>query len=71
MISLIKVTEDNPSNLRSSKARLVKCPNCEQTYRLIYGDSESHHLNAWLKKADAVLRKSHKKAHETAVLELH
>jgi len=70
MISLIKVTDDNPASMKASKARLIKCPNCEQTYRLTYGESESHHLSAWLVRADAVLRKSHKQTHETGVLEL-
>ena len=29
----------------------VKCPRCEQTYRLGYTDDEWHRLSAWLGKA--------------------
>jgi hypothetical protein len=39
-------------------------------YRLIYGEPERHHLNAWLTKEEAILRKSHKQTHELALLEL-
>ena len=48
----------------------VKCPKCEQTYRLAYSDNEWHRLSAWLGKAERAVRESHKKRHESAVLEL-
>jgi hypothetical protein len=48
----------------------VKCPKCEQTYRLAYSDDEWHRLSAWLGKAERAMRESHKAGHEAAKLEL-
>jgi hypothetical protein len=48
----------------------VKCPRCEQTYRLGYSDDEWHKLSAWLGKAERAVRESHKKRHDAAALEL-
>jgi hypothetical protein len=51
--------------------QIVKCPKCEQTYRLGYSDGEWHKLSAWLKKADSAMRKSHKqKTHEEVTIAL-
>ena len=48
----------------------VKCPRCEQTYRLTYTDSEWHKLSAWLGKATRAVRESHKIRHDATALEL-
>ena len=48
----------------------VKCPKCEQTYRLAYSDDEWQKLSAWLGKAERAVRESHKKRHDAATLEL-
>ena len=48
----------------------VKCPKCEQTYRLAYSDDEWHRLSARLGKADRAMRQSHKKRHDADALEL-
>ena len=48
----------------------VKCPRCEQTYRLGYSDDEWHKLSAWLGKAEKAMRESHKAGHDADVLEL-
>jgi len=44
-----------------SNAQVVRCPRCEQPYRLEYGEGEGRHLSAWLRKADTAIRKSHKR----------
>jgi hypothetical protein len=48
----------------------VKCPKCEQEYRLAYTDNEWHKLSAWLGKAERAARESHKMRHDAAALEL-
>jgi hypothetical protein len=50
--------------------QIVKCPRCEQTYRLGYSDEEWHRLSAWLGKAARTMRESHKTGHEAVVLPL-
>jgi len=62
MVSLTKILDSKAAtNDTLSNAQVVRCPHCEQTYRLEYGEGEGRHLSAWLKKADAALRKSHKR----------
>jgi hypothetical protein len=49
----------------------VKCPRCEQTYRLGHSDGEWHRLSAWMCKAETAIRESHRQdKHERATLEL-
>jgi hypothetical protein len=48
----------------------VKCPRCEQPYRLGYSDDEWHRLSAWLGKAERAVRENHKKRHDATTLEL-
>jgi hypothetical protein len=71
MALLSKVSDSNyPSNGMPNE-RALKCPNCEQSYRLVFGELEAYFLGAWLMKADAVLRRSHKRNnHATEVLKL-
>ena len=71
MALLIKVGDGSAAVNGTIEAPVLKCPCCEQVYRLTYGEMESHHRHAWLRKADEVLRKSHKKSsHALEVLEL-
>ena len=60
-VSLTKIVNTKPvvSDTLMNE-QMVKCPKCEQTYRLGYSDGEWHKLSAWLKKADSAMRKSHK-----------
>jgi hypothetical protein len=48
----------------------IKCPRCEQTYRLGYSDDEWHRLSAWLGNARTAMRESHKTGHDATVLPL-
>jgi hypothetical protein len=71
MVSLIKIVDGKPAISDAlPNQQAVKCPRCEQTYRLGYDDSEWHRLSAWLGKAKRAMRESHKKHHEADVLEL-
>jgi len=48
----------------------VKCPRCEQTYRLSYSDDEWNKVSTWLAKAQTAMRESHKQRHDADMLEL-
>ena len=62
MVSLTKnVGSKAATNDTLLNAQVVRCPLCEQTYRLEYGEGEGRHLSAWLKKADTAMRASHKR----------
>jgi hypothetical protein len=53
MVSLTKVSDSRAAtNDTLLNAQVVRCPHCEQTYRLEYREGEGRHLSAWLKKAD-------------------
>jgi hypothetical protein len=61
-VSLIKIVDGKPAvgdTLPNQQA--VKCPRCEQTYRLGYSDDEWHRLSAWLGKAERAARQSQKR----------
>jgi len=69
-VSLAKIVNAKPATRDTlPNERIVKCPLCEQTFSLRYGENEKHHLNAWLKKADTAMRRSHKLNHEQITLE--
>jgi DNA-directed RNA polymerase subunit M/transcription elongation factor TFIIS len=71
MVILTKVADGISATNGTPNERVLKCPSCGQSYKLAYGETERYHLDAWLRKADAVLRRSHKQnSHETNVLEL-
>ena len=70
-VSLTKIVNGKPAiSDPLSNEQIVKCPRCEQAYRLGYSDDEWHRLSAWLGKAERAMRESHKKRHEAAVLTL-
>jgi spore germination protein YaaH len=70
-VSLTKIVNGRAVEIDTlPNQQTVKCPRCEQTYRLAYTDSEWHKLSAWLGKADRAMRESHKKRHDATALEL-
>ncbi len=72
MVLLAKIADGYPASDVARNERILQCPSCGQIYRLVYSETEGYHLGAWLRKADAALRKSHNRnGHETGVFELH
>jgi len=70
-VSLTKIVNGKPAISDTlANEQTVKCPRCEQTYRLAYTDSEWNKVSAWLGKAETAMRQSHKKRHEADTLEL-
>lgn len=71
-VSLTKIVNSKPAISDTLvNEQIVKCPLCEQTYRLGYSDGEWHKLSAWLKKADSAMRKNHKHdTHEAVTITL-
>ena len=62
--TLTKIIEGKPAvsdDLTNELA--VKCPRCEQTYRLGYSDNEWHRVKDWLKLAEGAIRKDHDLRH--------
>ena len=52
-VAQIKIVNGNPAMSSTlPNEQTVKCPKCEQQYRLAYSDDEWHKLSAWLGKAD-------------------
>jgi hypothetical protein len=48
----------------------VRCPRCDETYRLGYSDGEWHRVKDWLKLAETAIRKDHDLRHEAATIPL-
>lgn len=48
----------------------VRCPRCEQTYRLGYSEEEWYRLRHWQKLAGKAIRKDHDLRHEAATIVL-
>ena len=48
----------------------VKCPLCEQTYRLGYSDNEWNKVKDWLKHAERAIRDDHNLKHEVLTIPL-
>ena len=70
-VSLTKIVNDRAVVIDTLlNQQTVKCPKCEQTYRLGYSDDEWHKLSTWLGKTDRAMRESHKTKHAADVLEL-
>ena len=53
-----------------TNSQTVKCPLCEQAYRLSYSDDEWNRVKDWLGIAATVIRRDHKARHEVASLTL-
>lgn len=61
MISLCKITNGEPPTPDTlSNEAIVKCPRCDQTYRLGYSDNEWHRLSAWNQKAETAIKNAHR-----------
>src|SRR5258708_19345911 len=48
----------------------LKCPRCEQTYRLAYSDNEWNKVKDWLKLAQVAIRQDHDSRHEATTIQL-
>ncbi len=70
-VSLTRVIDGKPAisdNLLNEQT--VKCPSCEQSFRLGYSDGEWHRLKDWIAIAEHALRQDHRIGHEVAVVAL-
>ncbi len=60
MVSLTKIVDGGPAiNGTLLGQEVVRCPRCDQTYRLSYSKDEWYKVSAWLRKAEVALRESH------------
>jgi hypothetical protein len=48
----------------------VKCPLCDQVYRLGYSDNEWNRVKDWLTIAERAIREDHKSKHQAESLHL-
>ena len=70
-VSLTKIIDGKPAISDTlANAQTVACPQCAQTYRLAYSDSEWHKVKDWLHLAETALRKDHKARHEATAIPL-
>jgi hypothetical protein len=69
--TLTKIIDGKPviSDMLTNE-ETVKCPRCEQTYRLGHSDGEWHRVKDWLKLAETAIRKDHDLRHEAATIPL-
>ena len=64
-VTLTKVIDGKPVVSDGlANEQTVKCPRCEQTYRLGYSDIEWHRVKDWLKLAETAIQKDHDLRHE-------
>jgi hypothetical protein len=69
-VSLTKIVNGRAVEIDTlPNQQTVKCPRCEQSYRLGYSDDEWHKLSAWLGKAERAVRESHQKRRDLPALE--
>lgn len=69
--ALTKITDGKPvvsDDLTNEQT--LKCPRCEQSYRLGYSDTEWHRVKDWLQLAAKAIRKDHDLRHEAATISL-
>jgi hypothetical protein len=70
-VALTKIIDEKPAVSDAlTNEQEVKCPRCEQTYRLGYSDDEWHRLKDWLKLADTAIRRDHDARHEAVTIPL-
>lgn len=50
--------------------QVVKCPSCDQTYRLGYSNGEWNRVKDCLTIAERAIREDHKRQHQAASLDL-
>ncbi|MCU1239311.1 MAG: hypothetical protein JWO71_37 [Candidatus Acidoferrum typicum] len=67
--TLTKIINDKPAVSDDLKNELtVKCPRCEQTYRLGYSDNEWNKVKDWLRLAETAIRTDHAGRHEAGTI---
>jgi hypothetical protein len=70
-VSLTKIAGDKPMVSDTlTNSQTMKCPLCEQEFRLGYSDSEWNRVKDWLGIAERVMRGDHKRRHEVQSLAL-
>jgi spore germination protein YaaH len=70
-VSLTKIVAGNRAVSDSlPNEQTVKCPLCEQTFRLGYTDSEWNRVKDWLTIAERAIREEHKTKHAASSLVL-
>jgi hypothetical protein len=69
VVSLTKIIDGQSSGDALPNHSTVKCPRCEQQYRLASTDDEWNKLHTWLKLAAAAIRATHPR-HEAETLPL-
>lgn len=67
-MTLTKIVDAKPDTLLNEQ--IVRCPRCEQTYRLGYSEGEWHRLKHSLKLALLAILKDHKLRHEALTITL-
>jgi hypothetical protein len=70
-VTLTKIIDGKPA-IRDILAneQIVKCPRCEQTYRLGYSDNERNKVKDWLKLADTAIYHDHDLQHQVVTIPL-
>jgi hypothetical protein len=70
-VSLTKIVEGKRTvNDTLENEQAVRCPLCDQMYRLGYSDSEWNKVKDWLTIAERAIREDHKRKHQVASLNL-
>jgi hypothetical protein len=70
-VSLTKIVGGKPAISDTLlNEQIVKCPLCEQTFRVWYSDGEWHRLKDWIAIAEQSIRQDHRNKHERASLDL-
>ena len=66
-VKLTKIVNGEPGVTNAlTNGQAVKCPLCEQTFRLGYSDNEWNWVKDWLGLAETAIRKDHKSKHQVA-----
>ena len=70
-VSLTKIVHGKPAVADIlANEQIVKCPLCEQTYRLGYSDNEWNKVKDWLKLAERAIRDDHDLKHQVLTIPL-
>ena len=70
-VSLTKIVEGKPAvDDTLENKQTVKCPSCDQMYRLGYSESEWNKVKDWLTIAERAIREDHKRKHQAESLDL-
>jgi len=70
-VSLTKIVDKKPAvNDTLENEQFVKCPSCDQVYRLGYSDGEWNRVKDWLTIAERAIREDHKRKHQAESLHL-